>query len=79
MFSVTPYCLICLLKELLGLPQAIDKLDRLDLPAVGIPSDRQTRYVDRQSCQTPILLLFDGQLLMVLSLLSIDGGEDMKF
>ena len=70
---------ILTLEELLGLPQALAELRRIDFPAIGITSDSQTGYVDRQSCRTPILLLFGGQLSLVLSLLSVGGGEEIIF
>ena len=67
------------LEELIGLPQALTELGMIDLPVVGIPSDHQTGGVGRTSCRTPGLLLFDGQMLLFLSLFSVDGGEEIKF
>ena len=77
-FSVTPFVVLPL-KELLGRPEALAELGRLDIQSVGVPSDRQTGGVGRMSCQTPVLLLFDGQLSLVLSLLRVGGGEEIKF
>ena len=68
-----------MLKELIGLPQALAELGRLDLPVVGIPSYFQTGHAYWQSCLTTALLLFYERLLLVLSLLSVGGGEKIKF
>ena len=54
------------LEELLGFPQALAELNRIDVTAVGIPYDYQTRGVGRPSCKTPVILLFYGQLSLVL-------------
>ena len=67
------------LKELLCLPQAFDELGRLDIMKVGVSSDCETLYVDRQSCWNPVLLFFDRQLALVLSLISVGGREEVKF
>ena len=53
---------------------AIAKLGRLDLPVVGIPSNRHTGGVGCLSCQTHLLLLFGRQLSLVLSLIRVGGG-----
>ena len=65
---------ILLLKELIGILQELAELRRLDLPAIGIHSDSQTVCIDHKSCQTTTLLLFDRQLSLVLSLLSVGVG-----
>ena len=67
------------LEELIGIPQAIDELGRLDIPDVGIPCDCNTGGVGWPSCRTPVLLLFSRQLLLAMSLLRVGGREAIKF
>ena len=64
---------------MIGLPQVLAELVMLDLTAIGTSSDLKNGYVDRQSCQTPILIIFDWQLSLVLLLISVSRGEDIKF
>ena len=78
MVSVTPF-VVLLLEELIRRPQALAELDRIDFKSVGVPSDRHTGGVGRPYCQTTVLLLFDGNLLLVLSLISVGGGEEINF
>ena len=66
---------VLLLEEVLGRPQALSELSRLDLQYLGVSSDLNTLGIGRPSYQTPVLLLFDEQLLLVLSLLSVGAGE----
>ena len=77
-FSVNPF-VVLLLEELLGRPEALAEIVRLDIKSVEVPSYCQTGGGVWTSCQTPVLLLFDRNLLLVLSLLSIGGGEEIKF
>ena len=72
-----PSCLYLHLKGLLGLLKALPELGRLNLPAVGFSFDCYTGYVGRMSWQTPVLLFFDWQLFLVLSLLDLGGGEEI--
>ena len=78
MFSVILF-FILLIKELLGISQALAELSRLDPSAVSIPSDCQTGGVGRPSCQTPVLLLFNSELSLVLSFLGVGEGEEIRF
>ena len=64
---------------MIGLPQVLAELVMLDLTAIGTYFDLQNGYVDRQSCKTPILNIFDWQLSLVLLLISVSRGEEIKF
>ena len=49
MFSITLFFVLPL-EELLGLPQALAEIGRIDIPTVGIPSDCHTGGIGRMSC-----------------------------
>ena len=68
-----------LLEEMLGLIKALAELSRRDILTVDIYYGCHTRFVGRRSWKNPILLLFDWQLLLVMSFLGFGGGEEIKF
>ena len=77
-FSVTPF-VVLLIEELLGHPRALAELGRLGIQSVGVSSNLQTGDICQPSCQTPVLLLFDRHIFLVLLLLNVVGGEEKKF
>ena len=68
-----------LLEELIGLIKVFTELGRLDIPYIGIYFDFYTGCVGRRSWQTPVLILFDWQMLLVLLLLDVGKGEEITF
>ena len=54
------------IRGLLRLIKVLSELSRLDYLSVEIYPDRQNGCVCWRSCQTPVLLLFDWQLFLVL-------------
>ena len=57
----------------------IEELRRLDFTTVGISSNFQTRYVGWRYCQTPILIIFEWHMLLVLLFICFGRKEEMKF
>ena len=66
------------LEGLIFLLKALAELGRIDLPAVGISFGLSNGCVGQRSWRTLVLLLFDWQMSLVLSLLNI-GGEEIMF
>ena len=64
---------------LLGLLKALAEVSIIDCYSVGNFTDCQTRCAGRRSCKTPVLPLFVWQMLLVLLLLGVGGGEEIKF
>ena len=68
-----------LLEEMLRLIKTLAELSRRDILTVNIYFDCYNRCVGRRFWTNFILLLFDWQLLLVMMLLGVGGGEDVKF
>ena len=67
------------LEGLIGLINALAESGRLDIPTVGIYLARKTGCVGQRSWRTTKFILFDWQLLLVLSLLGVSGEEEIMF
>ena len=65
------------LERLLGLTKALAEIGRLDLPTVWFSFGRQTGCVGRRSCITPVLILFNWHMSLVLSLIGFGGGDEI--
>ena len=74
-----PYWLHLHLKGMLGLLKALAELGRLDLPVVGFSFGHYIRCAGRRFWLNPVLILFDWQMLLVLSLLGVGRGEEITF
>ena len=68
-----------MLEELLSLIKTLGELYRLDINAVGIYFGCYNGCLGQRSWKIPVLLLFNWQLSMVLLLLGVGGGEEIKF
>ena len=66
-----------LFRRLLLLIKALAELSRIYYPSVGNYFYRQTGCVGRRSCITPVLILFNWHMSLVLSLIGFGGGDEI--
>ena len=60
---------------MLWLLKALAKISKIDYPSVGVSFNRQTGCICRSSCRTPLLILFELQMSLFLSLISVGEGD----